>query len=549
MSDAKDGGQNPEPPPNTADPPRETEKTVPGESSSPVIDVRGLSVQAAGKVLLRDASFEVGAGEVLLVVGPSGAGKSVLLRLLAGLIDGGTKGFRIEGEGRVAGEPVFTPGASKRLKGKAGIVFQEFALFDEFTAPDNLAFAFDHARKKQGARAETLERLSGEFSIDPNLPLNHASRGQRQRIAIARTLAFNPDVLLYDEPTSGLDPANSKLVAERIRDTARTTNKATVVVTHDYPFLTPACDRILWLDPHEGTLTEIGPEALKDRALAATAPAPRAPARRFSPAALAVALISSAAVLLEGVFDLVRFLLPLPPRIRWGLRYLRHYFMLVASPSAFLYIGLSGAIAGFVATYFTFEYFPYRSYTEPLLIDDVLGSLGFLLFRILVPVLSTILVAARCGAAVSADVGNREWSGGLEAIRSFGVEPRRYLYTGILWAFLVGVPLMTAAAFPVSELASLLAFMYHHPERSPLYWDLHFHKFLTTVEGKFPYEGSGWLLLKLLCCAAVVSVVAYRTGSSPKPSVVSVNSAITRTVIWATLGVLLIHFFFAFFEF
>ncbi|MHC4777883.1 MAG: ATP-binding cassette domain-containing protein [Planctomycetota bacterium] len=520
-----------------------------GAPQGPVIDVKGLTVSAAGRTLLEDSSFTVGSGEVLLVVGPSGAGKSVLLRILAGLIDESTPGFELAGEGSVAGADVLRPGASTRLRGKAGIVFQEFALFDEFTALDNMAFAFDHARRKAGTRKDTVLHLAEDFSVDANLPLKHASRGQRQRIAIARTLAFNPEVLLYDEPTSGLDPANSRRVAERVRETAQKTGKASVVVTHDYPFLAPASDRILWLDPHTHGLEEVAQADLEAKALAATDPMPGTPKRRRSLAALIISFFSLASVLLEGLFDLVRFTLPLPPRIRWGLRYLRHYFLLVASPTAFLYIGLSGAIAGFVATYFTFEYFPYRAYTEPLLIDDVLGSLGFLLFRILVPVLATILVAARCGAAVAADVGNREWSGGLEAIRSFGVEPRRYLYTGIIWAFLVGVPLMTAAAFLVAEFSSLLAFMYHHPERSPLYWDLHFHKFLTGVEGKFPYLGSGWWILKLLASAAVVAVTAFRTGARPKPSVVSVNGAITRTVIWATLGVLLIHFLFAFFEF
>jgi ABC-type multidrug transport system ATPase subunit/ABC-type transporter Mla maintaining outer membrane lipid asymmetry permease subunit MlaE len=511
--------------------------------------VTGLTVRASGRILLKEAAFRVAEGEVLLVVGPSGAGKSVLLRILAGLIDRGSAGFEIEGEGRVAGAEILRPRASRRLRGKAGIVFQEFALFDELTPRDNLAFAHDHARRVAGPKRETLDRLAEEFAIDPNLPLRHASRGQRQRIALARTLAFNPDVLLYDEPTSGLDPANSRRVAERIRETARSTGKASVVVTHDYPFLAPAADRILWLDPGSASLRRVLPVDLEATALAATGPMPGAPPRRFSPAALFLVLVASAAVLLEGLLDLVRFFLPLPPRIGWGLRFLRHYFLLVASPTAFLYIGLAGAIAGFVATYFTFEYFPYRAYTEPLLIDDVLGSLGFLLYRILVPVLATILVAARCGAAVAADVGNREWSGGIEAIRSFGVEPRRYLFSGVIWALLIGVPLMTAAAFLVAEFASLLAFMYHHPERSPLYWDLHFHKFLVGPEGVFPYEGSVWLLLKLLASAAVVAVTAFRMGSGPKPSVVSVNAAITRTVIWATLGVLLIHFFFAFLEF
>ncbi|MHC5038986.1 MAG: ATP-binding cassette domain-containing protein [Planctomycetota bacterium] len=528
--------------PNPAGPPSEP-------AAPPVVDVSGLTIRASGRVLLKGASLTVHAGEVVLVVGPSGAGKSVLLRILAGLIDRSSPGFEITGEGRVAGEAIIRGGASKRLKGKAGIVFQEFALFDELTPLANLAYAYDHARSKPGPKKETLDKLATEFSIDPHLPLRHASAGQRQRIAVARTLAFNPDTLLYDEPTSGLDPANSRRVADRIRQTARAYGKASVVVTHDYPFLAPMADRILWLDPTATTLEEVQAPDLEAKALAATAPLTPTPPSRLSPRTFFLAFLASTAPLLEGFLDVARFLWPLFPRFLWGFRAFRHYFLLVASPTAFAYIGIAGAITGFVATYFTFEYFPYRAYTEPLLIDDVLGSLGFLQYRILVPVLATILVAARCGAAVAADVGNRTWSGGMEAIRSFGVDPRRYLYTSVLWAFLLGVPLMTAAAFLISELLSLVAFLYHHPERSPLYWDLHFHKFLLGTEGNFPYEGSGWLLAKLLASAAVIAVVAFRAGQKPKASVVDVNRGITLTVIWSTLGVLLVHFLFAFFEF
>jgi len=430
-----------------------------------------------------------------------------------------------------------------------GIVFQDFALFDELTPRDNLAFAWDHSKNRTGDRAGTVEKLASEFGVNLDRILSRQSGGQKQRVAVARTLAFNPDVILYDEPTSGLDPANSRRVAERIRKTARDFAKASVVVTHDYTSLAGASDRILWLDPREKTLSELSREEL-DRVASAAIPkeSPRRPGS-FRLASLFLGFLSASAALPEAALDFLRFLPPLFPRLRWGLRYLRHYLMIVASPSAFLYIGTSGAIAGFVATYFTFEYFPYRSYTEPLLLDDVLGSLGFLLYRILVPVLATVLIAARSGGAVAADVGNRRWSGSIEAMRSFGLDPRRYLYTGAIWAFLLGVPVMTFLAFLSSELASLLAFAHHHPGRSPLFWDLHFHKYLAPGGAGFPYEGSWWLLAKLLACAAVVALTALRLGASKKESGVSVNRGITLTVIWATMGVLVVHLLFAFFEF
>ncbi len=514
-----------------------------------MVEVDDLTVSAGGRVLVREASFRVRPGEVYLIVGPSGAGKSVLLRVLAGLIDRRTHGFEIQGKARIGDEELLSAGSFRRVRGKVGIVFQEFALFDELSARANLAFAYDHARQKPGPRKEALEQLMTDFDIEANLPLRHASPGQRQRVAVARTLAFNPDVLLYDEPTSGLDPANSLRLSERIKKTARTRAKATIVVTHDYTFLAPVADKILWLDPATCALTEYHSLELQEKALAAPPPPVPKPPRRFLSLAPLFHAVAFAAALPEAAIDLLRFVWPLFPKLRWGIRYLKHYFMLVASPSAFLYIGVAGAITGFVATYFTFQYFPYRAYTEPLLIDDVLGSLGFLLYRVLVPVLATILIAARCGSAVAADVGNRSWSGGLEALRSFGIDPRRYLYTSVIWAFLIGVPLMTAAGFLLAELASLSAFMIHHPDRFPLFWDLHFHRFLVLEDASLPYVGSEWLLLKLLACAVSTALITYRSAASPKISVVSVNRGITVTVIWATLAVLLVHLVFAFLEF
>jgi ABC-type multidrug transport system ATPase subunit/ABC-type transporter Mla maintaining outer membrane lipid asymmetry permease subunit MlaE len=526
----------------TPDPP-------PPGAAPPAIEVSGLAVRAGGRTLLRDASFSVRAGEVVVVVGPSGTGKSVLLKILAGLVDERTPGFEIRGTGRVAGREIGRPGAAARLRGRVGIVFQDFALFDELTPRQNLAFAWDHAREKPGPRDETVAALARELDLDLDTPIRAQSAGQRQRLALARTLAFNPEVLLFDEPSSGLDPRNARAAAGRIRDAARTRGKACVVVTHDYPNLLPAADRVLWLDPRQGALEEVAAADLEARALAAEPGTPPTPAGRASPAALALAAAAWAAVIPEAALEAARFALPLWPRAKWGLRYFLHYAGLVASPGAFLYVAAAGSIAGFVSTYFTFEHFPYRSYAEPLLAEEVVGSLGFLLYRIVVPVLATVLVAARCGAAVAADAGNRSWSGSAEAMRSLGADPRRYLYTGILWAFLAGTPLMTAAAFLAGRAASLAAFLLHHPAESPWFWDLHFHRFIAGPSGGFPYEGTGWLLAKVLACAALVAVAAWRRGSSPKASVVSVNRGITSTVILATLLVLLAHLAFAFFEF
>jgi ABC-type transporter Mla maintaining outer membrane lipid asymmetry permease subunit MlaE len=205
-------------------------------------------------------------------------------------------------------------------------------------------------------------------------------------------------------------------------------------------------------------------------------------------------------------------------------------------------------IAGFVSTHCVFKFLPHRVYTEPLISDELLNGLGFALYRILVPVLMTVLVAARCGAAVASDVGSRGYSRAIDAMRSMGASPERYLLTSILHAFAVATPILIGIAFLAARATSLVVFVYNHPEHGPHYWDGNFHRDLR-IPGDFLYRGTPWLLAKLLVSGVGVGIIAYRMGMRPKYSGVDVSRGITSTIIAATLHVLLVHFAFAFLEF
>ena len=112
--------------------------------------------------------------------------------------------------------------------------------------------------------------------------------------------------------------------------------------------------------------------------------------RRFL-ASTARFLETSGATLERAIALPVLLFIPLWRSPRWALRFFLHYLGLVASPSSCLYFGASGLIAGFVSTHFAFKFLPHKSYTEPLIADELLNGLGFALYRILVPVLLTIL--------------------------------------------------------------------------------------------------------------------------------------------------------------
>lgn len=557
------------------------------ESASAPLSVTGLRVRAGGRLLLRDVDFELHRGEVVALVGHSGSGKSVLLRIIAGLIRRDESGFEIEGQLRIDGRDGF---ASKRPS--VGVVFQRFALFDELTPAQNIEFAFAHRdRKASEADRARIAELSTMLGVS-DLPLvAHCSIGQQQRIALLRALAFDPPLIVFDEPTSGLDPRTSREVVQLIRRTAKEQGKTALVVTHDYDDLLPVADRVLLLDSRAHTIrpvdatevarymagesdespaaalpeprrekAEVSDESPADGSPAAAAPSPL-PAeeelRVVPPTGLARVASLLGWVLLgwfwrvgqlvEETLVALPFLLPRWRSIRWGARYFGHYLRLTSFLPTLIYLAAAGTIAGFAATYFTFRYFPYQRLTEPLLMDDILASLGYALFRVVVPVIACLLLAARNGAAIASDVGSRSYTSTLDAMRSMQAPPRRYLLTGLLWATMLGAPLATFVCFWAAKLASIATFDWLYPEHSVFYWDSGFH-YLLRGSGTL-YDGSDWFIGKTVLAGYLIAARGYFRGEEPKLAVHDVSRAVSRTIISSSLLVLLMLALLALVEF
>ncbi len=520
------------------------------------VELQQVTVRAGQRILLEDTSLQFDAGKITLIVGRSGVGKSTLLKAVAGLIDSADEGLRVTGTIRLR------DGQGKVPKGRrsVGVVFQDYALFDELTPLQNVRLARAHASRETRSDPRLQpEKLLEELGVPTNVPTASLSGGQRQRLAIARVLAYGPDVVLYDEPTSGLDSATAADVTRVIQETFARHPCTLLIVTHDYESLSQIADAIYLIDPDQCTLrsieredwprlSEIMTQSGSSRDELLQLPASRLPAVVTRLAARSARLLERTSRVVESCLQVPWRLLPLWRSPRWGMRFLLHYLRAVASPSAWLYIAIAGAIIGFVSTYFTFRFLPSANYTKPLLIEDLLRSMGFALYRILVPILVTILIAARCGAAVASDVGGKRYGRQIDALKTLGVEPRTYLLTGILYAFLLGTPLLLAIGYAASALTSLVVFTATHPARGPWFWQLYFHRELV-VPGHWLYAGSYWLLAKTTFCAAGIAMIAHARGASPKGSSRAVSQGVTSTILWATLYVLFVHFVFAFVEF
>lgn len=202
--------------------------------------------------VLRGVSFEVKSGERLAIMGRSGGGKSTLLGCISGL-DFGDSG-KVEVLGRDL--EAMSPEELNEFRARSiGIVFQQFQLLDHFTALENVRLPLDLAAvSPDEADRRALEKLSrvGLADRTDHFP-NQLSRGECQRVAIARVLATGCPLIFADEPTGSLDMRTGNAVMDLLFEASKEAGAALVLVTHD-PVLAKRCDRILILN--DGRLEE-----------------------------------------------------------------------------------------------------------------------------------------------------------------------------------------------------------------------------------------------------------------------------------------------------
>lgn len=199
-------------------------------SSEPVVVFEHVSIGFNDLKVLRDVSFQVGPGETRILLGPAGVGKSVLLKLVNGLIR--------PDSGRVFlfGEDIthMTERELLPLRTRTGMVFQESALFDSLTVRDNVGYQLmeRHQRVDEVDRRvrDSLRFVELEHTYDL-LPAS-LSGGMRRRVAIARAIIDQPDLILYDSPTGGLDPVTSTTIIELVVKERDVLGTPSLLVTH-----------------------------------------------------------------------------------------------------------------------------------------------------------------------------------------------------------------------------------------------------------------------------------------------------------------------------
>lgn len=197
-----------------------------------VVSVRAVHKSFDGKPVLRGVDLEVRRGETMVVLGGSGSGKSVLLKHLNGLLRPD------RGEVQVLGCDVarLAEAALVPVRRRVSYIFQNSALFDSLSVGENVAFALrEHERLDEAAIAARVGTLLESVGLAGTEELFPAalSGGMRKRVALARGLALDPEVVLYDEPTAGLDPLTGAAITALIKGIADGRGATSLVVTHD----------------------------------------------------------------------------------------------------------------------------------------------------------------------------------------------------------------------------------------------------------------------------------------------------------------------------
>jgi phospholipid/cholesterol/gamma-HCH transport system ATP-binding protein len=219
--------------------------------TGPLLSIVGLCKAFQGREVLRGVDLDVARGSVTTVLGPSGAGKSVLLKCVAGIHrqDGGRVLF--EGRDLAGGDH----GARADFRKRCGFLFQGNALFDSLTALENVALPLEQTTSlpKAAIRKRALEALAAlemdEFADQHPASL---SGGMQKRLALARVIVAQPELVLFDEPTAGLDPLRRNAVFSMLAKYQHKFRFTALVVTHDVPEALAVSDRVALL--HQGRI-------------------------------------------------------------------------------------------------------------------------------------------------------------------------------------------------------------------------------------------------------------------------------------------------------
>ena len=233
----------------------EAPRVIPA-SRPPLISYRGVSKSYDGTVVVSDIDLDVYEGETLVILGRSGSGKTVLTSMLVGLTEPDAGTITVAG---VDITHLRSDADWRELRLKMGYLFQGSALFDSMTVGENVAFPLvqhTHLGPEEITRRVYEKLAQVGLAETEGMEPAALSGGMQRRAALARSLALDPQIIIYDEPTSGLDPITGDEISQLIRRLQETLKVTSIVVTHDLRLTALVADRLTLL--YQGQMVFLG---------------------------------------------------------------------------------------------------------------------------------------------------------------------------------------------------------------------------------------------------------------------------------------------------
>lgn len=489
--------------------------------------------------LLRPSSFDITTGSLALIVGPSGSGKSSLFSAFLGLDDPYAPELMTTGTVELLGVPVRSP-LGRAHHGRVGAVFQEGALLDDRSPRDNIALAGREILGRKIGNEEVQSLLDRVGLPDPPTTIAALSGGQRRRIALARALAGDPELLFLDEPTAGLDPEGAQEIAQLIGTVHRDRKGATtVVITHDREAFQPvathwvefASDRSHLRICENDAGSETGrstqfrsratqPPATQPPALDPPIREPRSRVARLRRTGQRLLLACASGPATLG--DAIRNLIPVH-----GQRLLREISEFALPPAP--YLALAALTLGGFGTYFAFQNNPLEGAFQ----HEVLVGTGKVLTSVAVPLLVCVLLSARIAASATTRIGMLRHARVFEALPLMGIRPGAFWLTPLLWGTVVAFLLHSLLAGVAGTIASAVV-VHAMTGLSSFAWSQSY--FAGVHSGDLQ-----WIGLKALASAVATAIISYTLATRPQRSTSDVARAADRALVHSTLAVLLIH--------
>ncbi|MCC6782912.1 MAG: ABC transporter permease [Planctomycetes bacterium] len=492
--------------------------------SSPAIELRGFGLtyrgRAGDRTVFVDVDLAVPRGAFLLLVGESGSGKSTLLRLLCGLWESREPSPRVRGTVRVLGETI-SKRYPHRLHGPVQAVLQDEGLLDELSPRGNVELALHVARRSPVIALGLLAQVGLDA---PPASTSELSGGMRKRVAVARALGGEPELLFFDEPTAGLDAESARAIARLLVETHRATagKRTTIVITHDLRAFENLHDGYLHIEPASRSMRLLPPNdpLLRDRS--ATRP------ERSVVDGLDLRWVQR--LLLEASdFATASFLTIWRIVPRWPELASRTLWRYALEAVAFVAIGC--ATVGGLATFFALRNNP----LEGAFTGALITGAGKVLVAVLIPLLAGFFFTARIAAGAAARLGTMKRTGQIDALKMMGVRPSDYLLIPLVWAIGVALPIVTACGIAFAALASLIA--------SRIVTGISPHGWARAFVFELDRADLRFVALKAMVSAILVAIVTYHLATGPKRSGLDVGRSVNGSIVFGMTAVLGVHAF------